>query len=255
MQIDRAGSRVVSWVARGCGLIVFFLLANPLVTLASGPPASAKEAGGVRLGMTLEEVRSALAKQKPVLKIQSEDSAAIPGQPGKTFVSFLRAAASPPAQETTTVFFSPPPSRVVVIGRTVGYAKDSAPTVDDVNASLAQKFGPTSTPSRWVWTAAGAPISDTMKVTGCLMTADTSFIDYPATALAIPGRLGSIDCGVVVAAAPSADGKIAMGVSMKITDLAAIKSAIEKLSAAVNEAQQRQDQEALEKAKKNRPKL
>ncbi|HXU82795.1 MAG TPA: hypothetical protein VN914_15450, partial [Polyangia bacterium] len=102
-------------------LLTLALLSLSVVAAEAAVPASARELGGIRLGVTMEEVKAAAAARQPPFTLGKPVTAPIPGQPGKTFAfgigAVSYAGSQPPDFEELDITFSPPPlgPRVVSI--------------------------------------------------------------------------------------------------------------------------------------------
>jgi hypothetical protein len=209
--------------------------------------------------MTLAEAKAALSSMKSV----TEQTASLPGFPGKASVISLRADSykglQPAGFEQVTATFSLPPTppRVVRVHRLVRYAPADAPTMDYVKTGLRKKFGgePTDGGCGWVWHANGAPASSE-ETTNCLMGVSQilHYADSPESALQVV-KPAVPTCGFVVQAAGTPNRALASGVEIDILDAAAMSAALEKSVEAARAGEKQKQSDALDRAKKNQPKL
>jgi hypothetical protein len=251
--------------------LVSALSLAPTCAVRAAVPDSAKELGGIRLGMTMDEVKAAAAAHQPPLTIirpatepvpgqglsGSGASAGAPGQPDKPGTTVVYAHSytgnRPLDYEAFEVYFPPPPvpRRVVAIRRFMGFSKDKMPTEDYLQTSLREKFGGPPEPGfmSWAWKPTGALIHgpESAKCLGADFIADRYQVGGAA---AFAFDLKSETCGLVAAA-----GTRGGAVAITIVDVANLAEALKKAKAVEADAAKKKADAAAAQAAKNRPKL
>jgi len=207
------------------------VLALPGLAARAAVPASARELGGIRLGMTMEEVKAAAAAHQPPLTLKKPETTPIPGQPGKTFPWMVSATSyaglQPSDFEELEIIFSPPPlaPRVVRILQVTGCSANKAPSKDRLQKILREKFG--GPPARgypgWVWKSSGAPARGA-EAEDCLLGQGSWLWGYDKRPEAVFGKIKDLSktCALVAVASPR-DPRL---VSITITDYAALADAL-----------------------------
>ena len=128
---------------------------------------------GIKLGMTLDEVKRAVQAHSPAMQI-SENNGIINNQPATAYMSWLiaRAPKGAPAgsSDAIGVHFPPPPNshRALFVERFTGFHVGQQPLYDAVKDALIKKFGPpsalreghTDADVLWTFNAAGVQIID-----------------------------------------------------------------------------------------------
>jgi len=216
--------------------LVVAVLWLPGLAASAAVPASARELGGIRLGMTMEELKAAAVARQPPLTLEKPETAPIPGQPGKTFPVSLKARSyagqQPSDFEEFDITFSAPPlvPRVVRINHLAGSSEAKAPSKARLQKTLRDKFG--GPPARgypgWVWRADGTP-ARADEAENCLIGHDsqgTWLRGYDRQPQVVLERIKdtSTTCGLVAVASPR-DPRL---VSITITDFAALAEALAK---------------------------
>jgi hypothetical protein len=214
-------------------LVVVAVLSVPGLAASAAVPAFARELGGIRLGMTMEEVKAAAAAHQPPLNLDQPEVTPIPDHPGKTFVNLTARSyvgRQPSDFEVLDIIFSTPPMvpRVVSIIQLTGSSDANAPSKDRLQKTLREKFG--GPPARgypgWVWKSSGTP-APAKEAENCLMEHGTWLKDYaalPPQATLARIKDASKICGLV-AVASAREPRL---VSITITDYAALADALAK---------------------------
>ena len=128
---------------------------------------------GIKLGMTLDEVKRAVQAHSPGMQI-SEHNGIINNAPATAYMSWLiaRAAKGAPAgsADAIGVHFPPPPNahRALFVERFTGFQHGQQPLSDAIKEALVKKFGPPSAVREsagdygllWTFNAAGVQIID-----------------------------------------------------------------------------------------------
>ncbi len=128
---------------------------------------------GIKLGMTLDEVKRALQAHSTGMQL-NEQSGIVNNQPATAYMSWLiaRAGKGAPAgsADAIGVHFPPPPNvhRALFIERFTGFQTGQQPLYDAIKDALFKKFGPPSAVREgpgdsdllWTFNAAGVQIID-----------------------------------------------------------------------------------------------
>jgi len=95
---------------------------------------------GLRLGMTVQEVRAALRKHDATMRVQEQYSQ-FPQLPNSRYLQRISAISN--TREQVVIEFAPPPreSAVVRLTRTTKYARGARPTLIKTRQALRQKYG------------------------------------------------------------------------------------------------------------------
>jgi hypothetical protein len=218
-------------------LLALAVLWLPGLAARAAVPASARELGGIRLGMTMDEVKAAAAAHQPPLTLKKPETAPIPGQPGKTFPVSVqgRSSAGPQASEFEDfdITFSPPPvtPRVVRITQLTARSESKAPSKDALQKTLREKFGgpPAAGYPGWVWKASGTPARG-KEAEDCLIDHAQWLWGYELRPEGAYGKIKdtSKTCGLIAVASPR-DPRV---VSISITDYATLAEALAKTGVA-----------------------
>jgi hypothetical protein len=140
-------------------------------TLTDNPAATSVDIAGIRIGMSPEQVRTALRAHTPKAELK-ETQTEIEDYPRSAHVSGILAvvyAGNGAPEEIVAVHFTEPPSaqRVVRVARRVFYRGSNQPSLDATNAALRQKYaepsfvwtepyrGTAGKRATWAWTAQG----------------------------------------------------------------------------------------------------
>lgn len=143
---------------------------------ASTAPAAAPvnvDIVGIRLGMTLDEVKRAVQAHSPGMQI-NEQNGIINNAPATAYMSWLIAKSGKGAPAGSTdaigVHFAPPPNahRALFVERFTGFQHGQQPLSDAIKEALVKKFGPPSVVREgpgdhgliWTFNAAGVQIID-----------------------------------------------------------------------------------------------
>jgi hypothetical protein len=221
-------------------------------------PESAKEMGGIRLGMTMDEAKAAVAAHQPPMTIVGSTMAPVPGQSVKTFTAAVYANTythnRPLDFEAFEIFFPPPPapSRVVGIRRVMGFSPEKAPTQEYLQTSLREKFGGPTTPGpdlSWVWKGGAHVAGADVKCTG---DQTMSVGTYKLSPQSLSNRTG---CGLVAVAVQRQLGTYARTVTIDIVDYDTLVDAISKAVTLEAAATKKKNDDDAAQAQKNRPKL
>jgi hypothetical protein len=218
--------------AHGVTPLVVVVLSLPGLAASAAVPASARELSGIRLGMTMEEVKAAAAAHQPPLNLDKPEKAT-PGELKKTDPFYVQARSyvrsQPSDFEELEITFSPPAPvpRVVQIVQITGSSEAKAPSKERLQKTLREKFG--GSPARgypgWVWKATGMP-SRGEEAEDCLIDQGTWLAKYwtepEATLAKIKDK--SSACGLIAVASPRDPRRVLI----TITDYAALAEALEK---------------------------
>ena len=135
---------------------------------------------GIKLGMTLDEVKRAVQAHSPAMQI-SEQNGIVNNAPASAYMSWLiaRIGKGAPAgsADSIGVHFPPPPNahRALFIERFTGFQSGQQPLYDAIKDALVKKFGPPSGvregPSDadllWTFNGAGVQIIDKSTMARC----------------------------------------------------------------------------------------
>jgi hypothetical protein len=143
--------------------------------VTSAPQAAAVNIDivGIKLGMTLDEVKRAIQAHSPGMKID-EQNGIINNQQATAYMSWLiaRAGKGAPAgsADAIGVHFPPPPNahRALFVERFTGFQTGQQPLYDAIKDALIKKFGPPSALREgpgdsdllWTFNATGVQIID-----------------------------------------------------------------------------------------------
>lgn len=135
---------------------------------------------GIKLGMTLDEVKRAVQAHSPGMQI-SEQNGIINNAPATAYMSWLiaRSGKGAPAgsSDAIGIHFPPPPNahRALFVERFTGFPRDQQPLSDAIKEALVKKFGPPSAVREsagdygliWTFNAAGVQIIDKSTQSRC----------------------------------------------------------------------------------------
>ena len=248
------------------------------VFAAGGPPETARDVLGVKIGMSPSDVRQVWAAHKPPMV----DSAAgrdlsfpFEGLPNSKYEPKLTANAylGPSSNHTLNLFFSAPPatSRLVSIWRTTLYGPTSSIAGDELRSALNEKFGPPSTTSqrnrfteeyRWAWSKEGASLTadktDRCKTGSNAFSGAINNVRRQTSAQNTVNMLKQFefaDCSFYAEATFQVENGVVTLLSMTVTDIGLAKSLGEQTIAAVNAITDAANQQQLEQAKTRKPEL
>jgi hypothetical protein len=236
-----------------------------LVAWGGSSPPAPRDLAGIHLGMSLQEASNFLAKQQPPYHLDPNTPSHPSWMPGVTYVGQMRADQykGPPGTYPTDSFlltFSipPSPSRVVGIVHTSSPVPDERPSLDNVKSALRQKFGEdipgTGRPMLfWAWGHDGAPLA---AAAARLCTGEGTQVAGPLS----PGEtmapsLKTSSCGTVAYASLTVNGPVVTQIETELWDVDASIAARAKAIALANEITQQQQNDAVDKANKNKPSL
>ena len=187
---------------------------------------------GIRLGMTLDEVKRAVQTHSPGMRID-EQNGIINNAPATAYLSWLIAKSGKGAPAGSTdaigVHFPPPPNahRAFFVERFTGFLHGQQPLSDAIKEALVEKFGPPSAVREsagdhgllWTFNAAGVQIIDKSTQARC---GKFTPIDPPARGQNILfNGYKSQGCGVTVHARigrASLNGPLSDYLSMSLID-------------------------------------
>lgn len=232
-------------------------VASSAAAPAQTAPGSGLAVAGISLGMTLPQVKAALAKHTPKLRMNAELPVTVLNNVSFVSVVSGNSVESVPSgpRESIQVYFTPPPlpSQVFAISRMTRYDAASAISDQNIEASLREKYGPPTVGGRaWVWAPGGAPSSDTSLVATCGTIVGGALDNYVMQVPASP--LGAPCARFLIAGYGGANG-VSESLSISVADTDRLDTALKALEAKQQGAQQVEAQRQLKQANKNRPAL
>ena len=251
--------------------------AAPIAVAGDGP---SRELLNVKLGMSLEEAKTALGSLKPPLAPNMPDvKVVVPLLPDGAFVASYyapqQAAVPGAAFKAATVQFSPPPgpSRAVAISQNVQYGANDAPTVANFLAALREKYGnahqtrqtsQTSAKLYWAWSPDGSPLP-AAQLQRCDSIGQSLAAGNRTPLFRSRGFLNEADqlvsasrqagCGLYAYADYASDGSFVTGMNVVVADVAAADAALAQTVQDVDRLARAQHSRALEDAKDRKPDL